>query len=100
MKICTRIILEHEEVSQLRYRLICESMGGTIWKTNKVTRAFGEQFNERERHDAWYKLYPKAYKWYLKTGVPDEVEMSEYEFNLWQKLRNFCIKYCTLYGRI
>ena len=98
MRVCVTYILEHDEVAQLGYRLICESMGGSLWKTGKVKRAYEEHFNEQERHNIKFRLYPKAYQWYLKTGVPDKVEMSELEYKLWVKLKDFCVKYCTVYG--
>ena len=98
MQVVTRFILNHEEVQQLGYRLIVSTMGGTLWSTSRVKRAYEEQFSEQERYDIKYTIYRKAYQWYLKTGVPDEVEMSEYEFTLWHKLRKFCVDYCTAYG--
>lgn len=98
MKVVTRFILEHSEIEQLYYRLIVSSMGSSIWKTGKVQRPYKEQFTEQERHDIKYTIYRKAHDWYLRTGVPEEVEMSEYEFKLWHKLRDFCIKHCTSYG--
>lgn len=93
MRVENIFVLEHDEVdSVLGYKLICESMGRSVWKTSKVKKAFAEQFNKQERLDARYTIYPKAHAWYLKTGVPDEVRLTQDEFDLWRKLRQFCIE--------
>lgn len=98
MIVRTVYVLNAEEVLQLGYRLICESMGGSLWKTGRVQRAYKETFNKQEQQDIKCTIYRKAYVWYLKTGTPEQTEMSEYEYNLWHKLRKFCVEHCTTYG--
>ena len=74
---------------QIAYPLICETMCGVAWDTSKRKRRWLEEFTERERI-ACSKLRAQAYKWHLKTGVPDEVTMSHNTLRLWYKLEEFC----------
>lgn len=84
------IVLSADEVRQtIAYPLICETMCGSVWQTGKRRRRWEAEFTEAERK-ACSKLKTLAYKWYLTTGVPDEVTMSMSTLELWYKLADFC----------
>lgn len=84
------LVLSREEVQQdIAYPLICETMCGAAWQTGRRRKRWAAEFTESER-DACSKLKTLAYKWYLTTGVPDEVTMSMKTFDLWKKLEAFC----------
>lgn len=100
MRIERVYILNRDDVNEhLHYRLIVESMGGSMWQTSKVQRAYEEQFTKQERRDIKCNIHRKAYVWYLKTGIPDEVQLPESEYKLWKRLVKFCVDNCTMYGR-
>lgn len=73
----------------IAYPLICETMCGAIWETGRRKRRWLAEFTESERK-ACSKLKAQAYKWHLRTGVPDEVTMSHDTLKLWYKLEAFC----------
>ena len=81
MKTETYIVLEHDEVSSvLNYRLIAECIGSSRWNSGKIGREKDRTFTPSEMAMI-PKIYQKAHKWYLVTGVPDEVTMTLAEFN-------------------
>ena len=99
MKTETYVVLERDEVSSvLNYRLIAECIGSSSWGNGKISRKRAGTFTPSEMV-VIPKIYQKAHKWYLVTGVPDEVTMTLAEFNLWKKLKDFCVKNMTLYGK-
>lgn len=84
------LVLTRDEVEQnIPYRFICETMLGAAWGTGKRRRKWVEEFTESERR-ACLKLRDQAHKWYLRTGVPDEVTMALSTHSLWQRLAAFC----------
>lgn len=84
------LVLTRDEIQKnICYPLICETMCGAAWDTGRRRRRWAEEFTESERH-ACSKLKNQAYRWYLRTGVPDEITMSLSTFSLWQKLAAFC----------
>lgn len=100
MKTETHVILEHDEVNDiLHYQLIASCIGSSSWNTGKINREKEKIFSPSEL-EMIKKIYNKAHKWYLITGVPNEISMSIEEFNLWKKLKDFCIKNMTYYGRM
>ena len=99
MKTETYVVLEHDEVSSvLNYRLIAECIGSSSWNSGKISREKDRNFTPSEI-SMIRNIYQKAHKWYLVTGVPNEVTMTLTEFNLWNKLKDFCVKKMTLYGK-
>lgn len=91
MKTEILITMTRDEVnSRLPYRLICETMGSERhWDNRKRRTRWAAEFTEEGREEC-EKLYRLAYKWYLRTGVPDEVTMSLRTLCLWDKLAEFC----------
>lgn len=90
MDVEIRIKLTHDEVNEkIPYPVICETRWGSTWDTRKVRTRWLEEFDEETREEA-EKLFRLAHKWYLTTGVPDEVEMSGRVFALWLRLGEFC----------
>lgn len=84
------LVLTREEVErELPYKLICETMCGARWDTRTRRQRWSAEFTEAERR-ACAKLKSQAYSWYLKTGVPDEVQMTLGTLGLWERLGNFC----------
>lgn len=84
------ISMSYDEVRRsIAYPLICETMCGSSWETGRRRRAWAAQFSEAERK-ACSSLKRQAMKWHLRTGVPENVVMSEKTFNLWKKLEAFC----------
>lgn len=84
------LVLTREEIEQsIPYQFIAETMGGSVWQTGRRRRRWVEEFTESERH-ACTKLRNQAIKWYLHTGVPDEVTMALSTYSLWCRLAAFC----------
>lgn len=84
------LYLTHDEViERIPYGVIAEIRWGRTWGTGKRRRRWLQEFTEQERNHA-SELFKLAYKWYLKTGVPDEVKMSTKTYCLWIKLAEFC----------
>ena len=99
MKTETHVILEHDEVHDiLQYQLITSCVGSSFWNSGKINREKEKTFSLSEI-EMIKKIYKKAHTWYLITGVPNEVIMPLAEFNLWKKLKDFCVKNMTLYGK-
>lgn len=74
---------------EIAYPLICEVMYGATWDTGTRRRRWAAEFTEAERK-ACSRLRNQAHRWYLTTGVPDEVTMSHDTLKLWYKLEAFC----------
>ena len=84
------LVLTHDEVEcSIAYRFICETMLGSAWSTSRRRRRWSSEFSEAERK-AFLRLRDQATKWYLRTGVPDEVTMTVETLGLWQRLEAFC----------
>lgn len=84
------LALNREEVeAAINYRLICEAMCSEKWQTTRLQKAWAEKFTESERAEC-YRMKAQAYKWYLRTGVPEEIEMTTGTLALWKKLEAFC----------
>lgn len=99
MKTETYVTLERDEVSDvLSYRLIAECIGSSRWNSGKISMARDKTFTATET-SMIRNIYQKAHKWYLVTGVPNEVTMTLTEFNLWKKLKEFCVENMTVYGK-
>ena len=99
MKTETYVVLERDAVSSiLNYQLIAACIGSSSWNNGKISREKNRAFTPSEI-SLIRKVYQKAHKWYLVTGVPNEVTMTLTEFNLWKKLKDFCVKNMTLYRR-
>ena len=84
------IVLSRDEVRKtICYPMICETMYGSRWGTQKRRRTWLSEFTEEERK-ACGKLKSQAYGWYCGRGVPDEVKMYSHTLSLWRKLEAFC----------
>ena len=85
-----KIVLSREEVNNhIPYPMICETRYGKTWKSTKVQERFRREFTEYERKAA-FKIFGRSHIWYLRKGVPDEVELTIFEYDLWKKLAAFC----------
>ena len=84
------IALDRDEIqAQIPYALVATTMSSAIWQTSRRRRLMRERFTESEI-EATYRLHQQAYNWYLRKGVPDEVQMTLNTYNLWQRLARFC----------
>lgn len=84
------LVLSREDVHrEIPYAVICETRDGTAWNTGRRRRLWKQTFTEAER-DAATRLFRAAHRWYLTTGIPDEVTMTLSTMKLWQKLGEFC----------
>lgn len=87
----TLIVLEGAEVRlHLRYDLICEMTQSSKYHTGSVKRKLWSLFTESEREIINKNIIPKAKRWSLKTGAPNEVTLTTKEFNLWKQFEKFC----------
>lgn len=97
MKTNISYILSSDELKDhLAYDFICTCIACEDWKCRKIRTKFEECFTEEERNIINNVIYKKAYKWYLRSGLPEEVEISREEYELWQRLKQFCYAYCKL----
>lgn len=84
------VILTADEIRrEIPYMLICETKESSVWSTGRRRRKWNAEFTEEERKSA-SRLFTLAYKWALKTGVPDKVRMSLSTYALWGRLAAFC----------
>ena len=84
------IVLNADEIREtIAYPMIVQTMYGAAWQTGTRRRRWAAEFTEAERA-ACSKLKAQAHRWYLATGVPDEVTMSLSTMELWKKLEAFC----------
>ena len=84
------LTLTHDEIQRtIPYAMICETRFGRYWETGKRLTRWRAEFTPRERVDA-EKLFRLAYAWYLKTGVPESVEMTAQTLALWKRIETFC----------
>ena len=98
MRTETIYFIKPEELNrQLSYQLICSSIGSSKWGTGKVQRAYVAEFNEEEQREC-DKIYHKCRKWYLRSFPTEEVQLTQKEMLIWQKLITFCKKHMTVYG--
>lgn len=74
---------------QIPYALVATTMSSAVWNTSRRRRLMKDTFTESEIN-VIYRLHQQAYNWYLRKGVPDEVQMTLQTYNLWQKLARFC----------
>ena len=81
--------LNHEEIQKFPYNLITETMYGG--RSDKAKKLIGEMFDREERQICG-EIIRKAKKWSLKTGAPESVEMSDKEYELWNRLANLCME--------
>ena len=82
--------LTHEDVQEkIPYGIVCETYCREIFRTGRAKRLRKERFTDAE-WERCLDLCKLAYKWFLKTGVPDEVTMSARTFALWLRLAEFC----------
>jgi hypothetical protein len=82
--------LTYDEIqAQIPHTLVATTMSSAIWHTTRRRRLMKETFTESEI-SAIYRLHKQAYTWYLRTGVPDEVQMTLQTYELWQRLARFC----------
>ena len=83
--------------SILHYQLIVECIGSDRWQTGTNKRRLNEHFTNNELTNI-QKIYRRAYRWYTKE-LPKNIIIDEKEYLLWMKLKQYCIKFFTLYGR-
>ena len=84
------ISLNRDEIQEkIPYAVVAETMSGAYWNTGKRKRLMKQYFTESEI-EAIYRLHKQAHSWYLVKGVPDEVKMTLYTYELWQRLASFC----------
>jgi len=84
------LTLTHDEIQRtIPYAMICETRYGKSWEGRKRLNRWRETFTPQERVDA-EKLFRLAYAWYLKTGVPESVEMTAQTLALWKRIEAFC----------
>lgn len=90
MNVEIRMKLTRDEVNaNIPYPVICSVRYSSAWDTRKVRNRWHEEFDEETRKEA-ESLFRQSHMWYLKTGVPDVVEMSGRTFALWLRLGEFC----------
>lgn len=84
------LVLSREEVHrEIPYAVICETREGSAWNTCRRRRLWNGMFTKAEK-EAATRLFRMAHRWYLTTGVPEEVTMTMSTMRLWQKLGEFC----------
>lgn len=84
------LVLSREDVHKdIPYGVICETRESSRWDTGRRRRLWKELFTEKER-EAATRLFGLAHRWYLTSGVPDEVKMTLSTLTLWTKLGAFC----------
>lgn len=84
------ISLNADEIrKEIPYSVVAETMSRAVWNTGRRKRLMKEQFTEAEI-EASYRLHKQAYRWYLVTGVPEEIKMTLSTYHLWHKLAQFC----------
>ena len=85
------IIFSYREIKELfPYALIATTRGSSVWNSIRRKRRWLAEFTEKERDEA-EKIFRCAYNWTLIRGVPTEVRMSTWLFNLWMKIADFCM---------
>lgn len=90
MKVKIMLKMTSEEITKtIPYELICETYCRDIFNTGKAKRIRSKCFTDSE-WDHCIGLCRTAYKWMLKTGVPNEVEMSVGTLSLWKRLAIYC----------
>lgn len=75
--------------NEIPYEIIGETASRSIWDTGKRKRRWASEFSERER-EICYRLISQAKSWYLRTGCPEEVKMTQETYYMWFRLANFC----------
>lgn len=84
------IVLTADEIrNDIPYAIICTAHDSACWNTMRRKRRWKMEFTEAERNAAT-EIFRKAHRWFLVTGVPDEVRMRMTTYRLWQKLGAFC----------
>ena len=84
MRVVTNLVFTRDEVERIiPYKLVCETLGG---KGANLLKAFSPEEVEKI-HGMW----AQARKWYLNTGVPEEVDMTGDILTLWWRLAEFCM---------
>lgn len=90
MRLENMIVLDRDEVNKnIAYALICETRYGKSWNGQKRMSRWMTEFTDQERSLA-RSMFRQAYRWYLVTGVPEEVRMKTKTLVLWNKLAEFC----------
>ena len=85
------ITFSSNEVNQkIPYALICQARYGSMWNTSKTQREYERKFTEEEREES-ETIFRQAHKWYITSGVPNQVSMPMKTFILWLKLVEFCV---------
>lgn len=85
-------VFSHDEiVMELPYAVICEAHESASWNTTHRRRAWFDAFTEEERQAA-NRIFRQAHQWYLVSGAPDSVRMTEKTLALWKKLGIFCAR--------
>ena len=93
----TKVVYEFsgdEIKDHLAYDFICTCMASHDFECRKIRTKFEELFTEEEQSIIRKTIYGKARKWYFKTGAPEKVEMDKKEYDLWQKMKQFCFAFC------
>lgn len=75
-------------INNLPYALICDVVHGDTWSTRE-RKAFEQLFTGEEKEMA-DKIVRQAYKWRIKTGVPDSITLTTQEYKIWMILADFC----------
>lgn len=84
------LTLDQDEVlEKIPYMLICETYCRDLFRTGKAKRLRADYFTADE-WDRCLELCRMAYKWALRTGVPEKVVMSARTLALWIKLGEYC----------
>ena len=84
------VSFNHDDIQrEIPYAVVAETMSGARWNTSRRKRLMKQCFTEAEI-EATYRLHKQAYRWYLISGVPDEVKMTLSTYTLWHKLAAFC----------
>lgn len=78
-----------DEQDNEEIRLIAECTHLSAWNTGKNKRKLRECFNEEEI-EIIEKISNKCYRWYTKTGITENAELTEKEFDVWGRLVQFC----------
>ena len=89
MKIEQTYVFSKEETQKL-IGLVAETYCSSSFNTGKVQREFKTMFKTEEEQNTALSLMKRCRTWWLKTGCPENMRLSEDEFVVWQTLEVFC----------
>ena len=92
MQVRIMLKLTYDEIQEkIPYPLVCETYCREIFRTGRAKRLRKERFTDAE-WERCLDLCKIARKWFLVSGVPEEVTMSARTLALWHKLAEYCME--------